>query len=109
MVRQVTIEDMLSQGYIKVGSKSYCTYWKKGDEVVTVQDITYKDSAISDAYNKGYEDALRSIKINLEHFLKDVYSVEMIYEGCDIDRYEGESECSKFIKKQVLGFGDQHK
>lgn len=108
MVQKVTAEDMLFQGYVKVGSKSYCTYWKKGDEIV-IRDNSYEDNRIADAYNKGYEDALRSIKVNLEHFLKDVYSVEMIYEGCDIDRYEGESECSKFIKEQVLGFVDQHK
>ena len=54
-------------------------------------------------YNRGYEDALRAIKINLEHFKKDVYSIELICEGCDIDRYEGESECEKLLFSEILG------
>ena len=101
MVREVTAEDLLAQGFIKVGSKSYCEYWKKGDEVVTKnirQNINFEEE-----YNRGYEDALRAIKTNLEHFKKDVYSIEMIYEGCDIDRYEGESECEKLLFSEILG------
>lgn len=54
-------------------------------------------------YNRGYEDALMSIKVNLEHFKKDIYSIEMISEGCDIDRYEGESECEKLLFSEILG------
>lgn len=100
MVREVITEELLAQGFIKVGSKSHCEYWKKGDEVVTIntrQDINLEE------YNRGYEDALRAIKINLEHFKKDVYSIEMIYEGCDIDRYEGESACEKLLFSEILG------
>ena len=69
MVREVTAEDLVAQGFIKVGSKSYCEYWKKGDEVITIN--TRKGINIEE-YNRGYEDALRAIKINLEHFKKDV-------------------------------------
>lgn len=33
-------EDLISKGYVKVGSKSYCSYWNKGDHTVTVYDET---------------------------------------------------------------------
>ena len=60
------------------------------------------NSELSD-YDKGYEDALRSIRINLEHFKKNVWSISMIYDGCDIDKYYGESECEKLLKSEILG------
>ena len=31
-----SIEKLIEDGYVKVGSKSYCEYWKKGEEVITV-------------------------------------------------------------------------
>ena len=31
-----SIEKLIEDGYVKVGSKSYCEYWKKGDDVVTI-------------------------------------------------------------------------
>lgn len=34
-------EDLISKGYIKVGSKSYCSYWKKGDHILTLYDNTH--------------------------------------------------------------------
>lgn len=57
-----------------------------------------------EAYNTGYEDALKAVMRNLEQFCKDAHEIRMIYEGCDIDTYEGESECTKFITEQVLGY-----
>lgn len=98
MTKKLTPEYLLKNGYIKVDSKSYCGYWKKGDEIITLNT----DETLSE-YNRGYEDALRAIKVNLEHFKKNVYSIEMIYEGCDIDRYEGESECEKLLFSEILG------
>ena len=100
MFKEVTTEELLAQGYIKVGSKSYCEYWKKGD-VIIAKDVQQDINIVE--YNRGYEDALRAIKINLEHFKKDVYSIEMIYDGCDIDRYEGESACEKLLFSEILG------
>lgn len=38
MNNKVSVEDLISRGYIKVGSKSYCSYWKKGDHTVTLYD-----------------------------------------------------------------------
>lgn len=98
MVRKITAEYLLKNGYIKVGSKTYCEYWKKGDEIITLNTTNEMSE-----YNRGYEDALRAIKVNLEYFKKNVWSIEMIYEGCDIDRYEGESECEKLLFSEILG------
>ena len=98
MDNKLTPDQLLNNGYTKVGSKSYCEYWKKGHDIIVLKT----DETLSE-YNRGYEDALRAIKVNLEHFKKDVYSIEMIYEGCDIDRYEGESECEKLLFSEILG------
>lgn len=95
----LSVEDMLKQGYVKVGSKSYCTYWKKGNDIVTVQDLGYKD----EIYIKGAEDSLNAVKSNLEHFLKGVCCVEMTYDGCSMYRHEGWSECEKLLKENILG------
>lgn len=38
MSNEVSVEDLVSKGYVKVGSKSYCSYWKKADHTVTVYD-----------------------------------------------------------------------
>ena len=38
MNKEVSVDDLISRGYVKVGSKSYCSYWKKGDHTVTVYD-----------------------------------------------------------------------
>ena len=39
-----SIEKLIEDGYVKVGSKSYCEYWKKGDEVITIPtDAEYYD------------------------------------------------------------------
>ena len=52
-------------------------------------------------YERGYEAALKQIKRNLEHTCKGVWSVEMCYEGMDLDRYEGESECYSFLLEEL--------
>ncbi|MBQ0114076.1 MAG: hypothetical protein KBT03_13180 [Bacteroidales bacterium] len=33
-----SIEELLEDGWIKVGSKSYCTFWMKGSEVIKVNN-----------------------------------------------------------------------
>lgn len=38
MSKEVSVDDLIIRGYVKVGSKSYCSYWKKGDHTVTVYD-----------------------------------------------------------------------
>ena len=39
-----SIEKLIEDGYVKVGSKSYCEYWKKGEEVITIPtELEYCD------------------------------------------------------------------
>ena len=97
-----TVQELLNDGFIKVGSKSYCEYWSKGQTQVTVDTSSY---VLSD-YDRGYEAALKQIKRNLEHMCKGMWSVEMCYEGSptnaeDLDRYEGESECYSFLLEEL--------
>lgn len=40
MNNQYSADDLISRGYTKVGSKIYCSYWKKGDHTVIVYDET---------------------------------------------------------------------
>lgn len=51
-----SIEKLIEDGYVKVGSKSYCEYWKKGDDVVTIPtDSEYfndEKNNIKDYFNK---------------------------------------------------------
>ena len=55
-----SIEKLIEDGYVKVGSKSYCEYWKRGEEVVTVQtDSEYsgddQEECFEDEYDEEYE------------------------------------------------------
>jgi len=97
-----TVQELLNDGFIKVGSKSYCEYWIKGQTQVTVDTSSF---ILSD-YDRGYEAALKQIKRNLEHMCKGMWSVEMLYDGSpnnaeDLDRYEGESECYSFLLEEL--------
>lgn len=92
-----TVQELLNDGFIKVGSKSYCEYWIKGQTQVTVDTSSF---ILSD-YDRGYEAALKQIKRNLEHTCKGMWSVEMCYEGMDLDRYEGESECYSLLLEEL--------
>lgn len=92
-----TVQELLSEGFVKVGSKSYCEYWIKGNTQVTVDTSSF----VLTEYERGYEAALKQIKRNLEHTCKGMWSVEMCYEGMDLDRYEGESECYSFLLEEL--------
>lgn len=91
------VQELLSEGFVKVGSKSYCEYWIKGKTQVTVDTSSF----VLTEYERGYEAALKQIKRNLEHTCKGMWSVEMCYEGMDLDRYEGESECYSFLLEEL--------
>lgn len=52
-------------------------------------------------YDRGYEAALKQIKRNLEHMCKEMWSIDMCYEGMDLDRYVGESECYSFLLEEL--------
>lgn len=92
-----TVQELLSEGFVKVGSKSYCEYWIKGNTQVTVDTSSF----VLTEYERGYEAALKQIKRNLEYMCKGMWSVEMCYDGMDLDRYEGESECYSFLLEEL--------
>ena len=57
-----SIEKLIEDGYVKVGSKSYCEYWKKGEEVVTIltdseysEDDDREEYFEEDEYDEEYE------------------------------------------------------
>jgi hypothetical protein len=42
-------QELLAQGYVKVGSKTYLEYWKKGEEVITLnidEEVNMKQGLI---------------------------------------------------------------
>lgn len=72
-----SVEKLIEDGYVKVGSKSYCEYWKKGEEVITIPtDVEYYDGDDQeecfedDEYELSKEDfaTLKSYEVS-----KDVY------------------------------------
>ena len=72
-----SIEKLIEDGYIKVGSKSYCEYWKKGDDVVTVQtDSEYSED---DGYDEEYELSKEDFaKLKSYEVSKDIYKYTSI-------------------------------
>lgn len=80
------IENLIEDGYVKVGSKSYFEYWKKGDEVITIptdlgcseydeQEEYYEDDGYDEEYDLSREDfaKLKSYEVS-----KDVYKYTSI-------------------------------
>ena len=59
-----SVDELIENGYVKVGSKSYCEYWKKGEEVITIPtDLecfedgcmsNIKDYLIDENYNRCF-------------------------------------------------------
>ena len=79
------IEKLIEDGYVKVGSKSYCEYWKKGDEVVTIPtDLEYSDDDQEeyfeeDGYDEEYELSKEDFaKLKSYEVSKDIYKYNSI-------------------------------
>ena len=76
-----SIEKLIEDGYVKVGSKSYCEYWKKGEEVITIStDLEcYEDgcmSNIKDYFNKENSHKVFCCVVNGEEtYLQCYYEV----------------------------------
>ena len=55
-----SVDELIENGYVKVGSKSYCEYWKKGDDVVTIStdlecyDGDDQEEYFEDEYDEQY-------------------------------------------------------
>ena len=64
-----SIEKLIEDGYVKVGSKSYCEYWKKGEEVITITtELEYCDGDDQEEY---FEDGCdEECELSKEDFAK---------------------------------------
>ena len=79
------IEKLVEDGYVKVGSKSYCEYWKKGDDIVTIPtDLEYSDDDQEeyfeeDDYDEEYELSKEDFaKLKSYEVSKDIYKYTSI-------------------------------
>lgn len=71
------IEKLIEDGYVKVGSKSYCEYWKKGDDVVTVQADS--EHSEDDDYDEEFELSKEDFeKLKSYQVSKDIYKYTSI-------------------------------
>ena len=80
-----SIEKLIEDGYVKVGSKSYCEYWKKGDDVVTIPtELEYCDGDdqeeyFEDEYDEEYELSKEDFaKLKSYEVSKDIYKYTSI-------------------------------
>lgn len=60
---------------------------------------------MSAEYNKGYDAAIRAIEKNIREFSKTIWCIQLIFNGCDIDNYEGETDCLKLLESEILQHG----
>ena len=61
--KEYTTEDLLKLGYIKVGSKTYCEYWKKGDTIETfnIKELDMYTEALNENQDKLNKNRLKKI------------------------------------------------
>lgn len=77
-----SVDDLIENGYVKVGSKSYCEYWKKGEEVITIPTELecFEDgcmSNIKDYFNKENSHKVFCCIVNGEEtYLQCYYDVD---------------------------------
>jgi len=72
-----SVDELIENGYVKVGSKSYCEYWKKGEEVITIPtELEYCDE---DDYDEEYELSKEDFaKLKSYEVSKDIYKYTSI-------------------------------
>ena len=64
-----SVDELIESGYVKVGSKSYCEYWKKGEEVITVStELEYHDG--DDQEECFEDDNYEEYELSKEDFAK---------------------------------------
>lgn len=65
-----SIDELIENGYVKVGSKSYFEYWKKGEEVITIS--TELEYCEEDDYDEEYfeDDEYEEYELSKEDFAK---------------------------------------
>ena len=80
-----SVDELIENGYVKVGSKSYCEYWKKGEEVITIStELEYCDGDdqeeyFEDEYDEEYELSKEDFaKLKSYEVSKDIYKYTSI-------------------------------
>lgn len=71
--KEYTTDELLNSGYIKVGSKTYCEYWKKGDVIETFNTIETPDTKEVDMYTDALnenQDKVNKNRLKKIHKLK---------------------------------------
>ena len=72
-----SVDELVENGYIKVGSKSYCEYWKKGEEVITIS--TELEYCEEDDYDEECELSKEDFaKLKSYEVSKDIYKYTSI-------------------------------
>ena len=80
-----SVDELIENGYVKVGSKSYCEYWKKGEEVITIPtDAECSDGDDQEEYFEDDNDYDEEYELSKEDFEK-LKSYEV---GKDIYKYD---------------------
>ncbi|MEG0407272.1 MAG: hypothetical protein RR623_00235 [Bacilli bacterium] len=65
-----SVDELIENGYVKVGNKSYCEYWKKGEEVITIPtDAEYYDGCDQEEYFED-DDEYEEYELSQEDFAK---------------------------------------
>ena len=65
-----SVDELVENGYVKVGSKSYCEYWKKGEEVITIlTDAECYDGGDQEEYFED-DDEYEEYELSKEDFAK---------------------------------------
>lgn len=61
--KEYTPEELLNSGYVKVGSKTYCEYWKKGDtvEIFNTNEVNMYTEALNENQEKLNKNRLKKI------------------------------------------------
>ena len=81
-----SVGELIENGYVKVGSKSYCEYWKKGDDVLTIktdseysEDDDQEEYLEEDDYEEEYELSKEGFaKLKSYEVSKDIYKYTSI-------------------------------
>ena len=95
-----SVEKLVEDGYVKVGSKSYCEYWKKGDDVVTIStDSEYlngEKNNIKDYFNKENSHKVFCCIVNGEEtYLQCYYDVD--YNNVEAYSWEDQEDSKNYI------------
>lgn len=97
MTIEVSVEDLISKGYVKVGSKSYCSYWKKDDHTVTVYDETVAIDGTQQLRSKLKEVLDKLENLQEQHWKAWKEKADMMDQGASV-AYEH----SYWLLKEVL-------